>query len=755
MAPPACIDAPYNFVPLANWVHCPDWAPLVSHDIPFRDGLCGHLDLVITAHTPILVGREQTAQERATKDQAGQVFPYQLPDGRYALPGTALKGMIRNVVEIASFSRMSLVDDQRYGLRDISGQYVSAAYTARVRNNVRTGWMCLGPDGLPRITPCAMVRLSHRDMETWLNEKAPIFSADRSVAKKYRRWLEICTKHSVSPVVLRFYPLDGHATALGRGGEQGTPVFTGQISDSTKTGGKQRDFVFYAPDESSKFAPGRDDWNDFLFVHGDQQKKDSESMSWPGYWKDVYWSGSQVPVFYLRDKHKTRIGLAYMPRLAGDFSVSEMIEHTNREHLQGQGRGPCDFAEALFGTVSDRPERCLKGRVTFQHAIAQTQPKTTVVGPTILNGPKASYFPNYIAQNADPKTWTLRGGAYATCLSTNENPEPEVRGWKRYPVRTDSKHQQLTDEQEKNKSVQVKLNPLEAKTVFISRVHFHNLKPVEFGALCWALTWGGTDQLRHSLGMGKPFGFGQISIAIDPDRVELRRNCDANPETSWQACRDAFIEHMESVAQRCGHHWRDSVQIRALLGMADPANAARATGKLAHMRLEPKKRINDFLDAKAKALVLAEYPQTTHPATWKEQEQARHAEQERIASERAVIERQAQDAEDQRRVQAEWEALPEEQKLIAVTRKEIEAYLLLGEYQQHQKRPAIMSHINKLIDAALTWTSREYRTETSSLLELAFDSIGWSDPGQKRDKREKQERKRRERIVMIRNGSWS
>mgnify|MGYP001810606094 CR=1 len=37
---------------------------------------------------------------------------------------------------------------------------------------------------------------------------------------------------------------------------------------------------------------------------------------------------------------------------------------------------------------------------------------------------------------------------------------------------------------------------------------------------CWALTWGGAPGLRHSLGMGKPFGFGQLSIEIE--QVDLR-----------------------------------------------------------------------------------------------------------------------------------------------------------------------------------------------------------------------------------------
>lgn len=503
MAPPNHIDAPYNFVPLADWIHLPDWAQRVSHDLPFRDGLCGHLDLTLTAQTPILVGREQTP---ATEQEPGEVCPYQLPDGRYALPGTALKGMIRNVIEIASFSRMNAVDDIRYGLRDISGGAVSAAYTARVRDRLKTGFMRLGANGQPLITPCAMVRLSHRALEEWLEQHPPIFRPERTVTAKYARWRDVCRRRRKDPGRIRFSVDDGQAVQLGSGGIEGVPVFTGQISDSTRNNGKKRDFVFYDEDPAGAFTLQSSDWGDFLFVHGEQATRDAADMSWPGYWKQRFWDGEPVPVFYLREAEKTRVGLAYMPRLAGDFSTHEMIAHTSGQHLDGQGKGPWDFAELLFGTVGEQSEACLKGRVTFGHAIARSNGAPSATDPTILNGPKASYFPNYLLQDVDTDRWTLRSKSkgYATCLATSEHPKPKIRGWKRYPARAQEGVQALTDEQRNNKRVQVVLNPLPAGSVFGCRVDFHNLLPAELGALCWALTWGGDARLRHSLGMGKP-----------------------------------------------------------------------------------------------------------------------------------------------------------------------------------------------------------------------------------------------------------
>ena len=48
------VHAPFRFAPINRWVHFPAWADLVSHDVPFKDGLSGEIDLEIRAETPLL-----------------------------------------------------------------------------------------------------------------------------------------------------------------------------------------------------------------------------------------------------------------------------------------------------------------------------------------------------------------------------------------------------------------------------------------------------------------------------------------------------------------------------------------------------------------------------------------------------------------------------------------------------------------------------------------------------------------------------
>ena len=49
------IKAPFNFIPLNNRVFQPSWAPFISHDIPFANGLSGTINYELTAAAPIFV----------------------------------------------------------------------------------------------------------------------------------------------------------------------------------------------------------------------------------------------------------------------------------------------------------------------------------------------------------------------------------------------------------------------------------------------------------------------------------------------------------------------------------------------------------------------------------------------------------------------------------------------------------------------------------------------------------------------------
>ncbi len=625
------ISAPYNFVPLADWVHIPDWSTHVSHDWPFEDGYSGEIHYHLIAESPLLVGGRQeknTANDRPHTE----VRPFQLPDGRYAIPGSSLKGMLRAVVEIAGFGRMRMVDDGRPGLRDISGPHVKDAYTARVRGLVKAGFLRLRDDGGREIIPARMARLPHSALESAFGMTTAFFRKGQSVSEKYRTWCERCRRRGWRAHRVRFN-LDGsEAVDIGRGSCEGFPVFTGQISDSRSKKGKRRDFVFYDTDETRPLDVPDDTWRDFLRIHGNEAPAGSD-MPWPGYWKRRFRDGERVPVFYLSDGAGLRIGLAYMPKLAGDFGIHDCIRHVAADHLATTpGIGRYDLADLLFGAVNGEEQNdALRGRVSFETAIAEGRPQPRQQPDTILNGPKPTYFPNYIQQKTDESTLYLGGGhaaQYATYVRSPGHPSPQIRGFKRYPARSKQEVgvQALTKDQESNRKVQIRLHPLPAGTSFQGRIVFHNLKREELGALLWALTWGGDEGLRHGLGMGKPFGFGQVRFEIDGRKSRLVPNDPSSGEAPLSDDRQreltqSFAQYMEAAAEAHGG-WENSPQIQNLLAMADPSAAEELPPgmELRHMKLmrcmdsEGKQvSINEFLWARQKtpALVLGDYATVT------------------------------------------------------------------------------------------------------------------------------------------------
>ena len=105
------IRTPFNFVPLSEHVAI-DWnAENISHDIPFEDGISGTIDLTITALSDIFIRNGHTRQDAEAKNQEYNSFSHITgPDGKplYFIPGSSIKGEVRNILEILSFSKLTI-----------------------------------------------------------------------------------------------------------------------------------------------------------------------------------------------------------------------------------------------------------------------------------------------------------------------------------------------------------------------------------------------------------------------------------------------------------------------------------------------------------------------------------------------------------------------------------------------------------------------------------------------------------------------
>lgn len=105
------------------------------------------------------------------------------------------------------------------------------------------------------------------------------------------------------------------------------------------------------------------------------------------------------------------------------------------------------------------------------------------------------------------------------------------------------------------------------------------------------------------------------------------------------------------------------------------------------------------------------------------------------------------------RVQAEFDALSENQKKVLEIRERGTSFAGLSEFAKSQKKGDLDRLIKELMALAPAWPDAADRNDLANALEYVFGKIGWYDEGLKKDKRVKQEKNRRDGIEKIRRGA--
>ena len=157
--------------------------------------------------------------------------------------------------------------------------------------------------------------------------------------------------------------------------------------------------------------------------------------------------------------------------------------------------------------------------------------------------------------------------------------------------------------------VVTRFRPLDAHVRFSGRIHVHNLRPVELGAVLWALTWGSRTNLRHRLGMGKPLGYGNVVIRVASQHGLVRQGpcLEKLPENEIDAAQADFVDKLDAWCRKENlGQWEKTDQIKALLALANPATNWP-------MSLRHPLRVKDFAEYKNGRLALLPVPGVTFP----------------------------------------------------------------------------------------------------------------------------------------------
>ena len=579
------IKAPYNFVPLENRAFYPSWANHISQDIPFEDGVSGSIEYKITSETPIFVRNGYT--DRKDPDTKFS----QTPNGQYFIPGTSIKGEIRNVLEILSFGKMTQVQDARFGIRDLSNNPEGRFYRQKIQN-VHCGWLYkqLAEDGSEEyfINDCGTPgRIAPEVIDKHYRTALAAFGQNlalnrqyadnddeeklRSAYNKYENILNISLENqdiekrlsgTFSTVPDNYNRI---ITDFSPNGKKGCIVVTGQPSkrDPESRRGKYYEFVFFESNTNENEKVESQIIDDFITIH-------KNNYDYKNIWKRYLNEGKRVPVFFMRRNGNLgpidAIGLAYM----FPIPTANFIKGAIPIELQSNRRK--DLAECIFGTAKESLKQ-LKGRVNISHAFACGTPNKCGIVTTVLGSPKPSYGPLY----ASSGTWN--------------DANAQIKGRKRYPVRTT-----LLPPNEGTDSQTCKFIPLDQGTSFKGRITFHNLKECELGALIAALTFNGHPECCHSIGEAKPLGYGKVKISIDKLSVISIKDIFAKTDDPTQQGTDYYFNKFKDVmTESIGTGWENSNSIRELCAMARGIDANVNNNNFSYMRMSINRNENEFV----------------------------------------------------------------------------------------------------------------------------------------------------------------
>jgi CRISPR-associated protein (TIGR03986 family) len=290
------------------------------------------------------------------------------------------------------------------------------------------------------------------------------------------------------------------------------------------------------------------------------------------------------------NKMVRNIALARVARLRYRKAIGDLLP----DHLKpSEHYDQLDIASRVFGWVKatrdeDRTARvAYAGRVRFSHAtLTEDGDKgvyDTELPLAILGTPKPTTTLFYLRKKKGK--WSederKKPGAAATIGYDGLN---ELRGRKVYRHHGAALNRLEYERADRrrdhqNRSVRGVRVP---GNVFEFTINFHNLAPVELGALLWSLNMS-DEGCYYRLGYGKPLGFGSVRLAIG--RIDLLdfdqryRTLDTpSPKTMTLLEGGQWLARFETTMKRCyGQSVLDLANIRDLISLLSEPEKAKST----------------------------------------------------------------------------------------------------------------------------------------------------------------------------------
>jgi CRISPR-associated protein (TIGR03986 family) len=491
--------------------------------------------------TPIEKEEKETQEIELKELQA----PFFGLDGQPFIPGSSLRGMIRSIVEIITYSKVRWVGGEpTFSFRAVAAQNddpLKEPYRSIMGGNganVRAGYLHRkGNDWViyPARTPAELGLLEKggylKVKERVLLESHLHGYIDLNDPNYHLQYLSVSfdtedrkdRNNKPYTAVTRIAPCESNLRFTGSMVVcSGNMLETGRGAQRTR---RKNQALVLEPAPGKEIPISRQAVEDYKLSLTPFQRE--ELSAWGGgEWGCLkegapvfyVWSGREKEVVYFGHSPNFRVPV----RLPGQDHASNPLDFVP---LELRADELVDCADAMFGWTPEpggkRKDSCA-GRVFFSDAdLLSTgadlwySPKPIV--PHVLSGPKATTFQHYLTQDRD----LGHSPDFKKTLAHYGTPrtETQIRGRKWYWHKGSRPDIEANAKERKHESQLTRIQPLKEGVRFCFTIQFENLRDYELGALLWALQphSGGNETYVHKIGMGKPLGMGAVQI----ERAEL------------------------------------------------------------------------------------------------------------------------------------------------------------------------------------------------------------------------------------------
>ncbi|MGB3266166.1 MAG: TIGR03986 family CRISPR-associated RAMP protein [Microcoleus sp.] len=499
---------------------------------------------------------EKKQWETERKTVLAPFFTYRSDDLLPVLPGSSLRGMLRTLVEIISFSKIDRVSDEhRLFFRAVAANKNKESWGEEYKKyvepeKIQAGYLKKDPQG------CWYIQPAIKDKGVtfaWVQEDelTEITGFKKFDARGYEpQYFKVSyqslekreEKRNGKVIAERWFAQNVKSQETEPSSQVVTSGNMKQKEDSSSP--RCNHCVVFAEDENAD-PSCRLRIDDTAIKHyrnalTDFQKKSPFDKDWgllkleaekdrPVFYSDP---GDDKIVRFFGQSPNFRI--PYSPEGNGHATTVADFIPKNLKQL-----GTIDLADAIFGWIKQesKEEKLPKsfdkqraGRVFVTDALYQTcqngiwyenEPLT----PQILSGPKPSYFPHYLVQTSADKSQLKHYASQPVA-------ETVIRGHKLYWHKGSDRNFKLpapkkvigsTKKVECSDTQTTLIKPINKGVSFKFNIHFENLSQVELGALLSVLSLSSDksqtletgkegEKYCFSLGMGKPLGMGAVKI---------------------------------------------------------------------------------------------------------------------------------------------------------------------------------------------------------------------------------------------------